>query len=65
MKLSREMLTPLKLKLIIKELHMVATSSRVGKGCLVFESLMDYKARFDIKYESYVAQENPEKDEAD
>eukprot|EP00557_Chaetoceros_sp_GSL56_P005694 CAMPEP_0176500028 /NCGR_PEP_ID=MMETSP0200_2-20121128/13286_1 /TAXON_ID=947934 /ORGANISM="Chaetoceros sp., Strain GSL56" /LENGTH=1532 /DNA_ID=CAMNT_0017898575 /DNA_START=170 /DNA_END=4768 /DNA_ORIENTATION=+ len=69
---------PLGLWMIIKELHMVTTSSRVEAVVKrkaweeyamckqgVFESLMDYKARFDVKYESYVAQGNPEKDEAD
>lgn len=74
----KEEVDPLGLWLIIKELHMVTTSSRVEAVVKrkaweeyamckqgVFESLMDYKARFDIKYESYVAQGNPEKDEAD
>lgn len=31
----------------------------------VYESLMDYKAKFDVKYDSYVAQGNPEKSEED
>ena len=69
---------PLRLWLIVKELHMVTTSSRVEAVVKrkaweeyamckqgVFESLRDYKARFDVKYESYVAQGNPPKDEAD
>jgi hypothetical protein len=69
---------PLGLWLMIKELHMVTTSSRVEAVVKrkaweeyamckqgVFESLVDYKARFDVKYESYVAQGNPEKSEED
>jgi len=68
----------LKLWLIVKELHMVTTSSRVEAvvkrkaweeyaACKqgIFESLVDYKARFDSKYDSYVAQGNPEKNEED
>jgi hypothetical protein len=69
---------PLKLWMIVKELHTVTTSSRVEAVVKrktweeyamckqgVFKSLMDYKAKFNVKYESYVAQDNPEKSEED
>jgi hypothetical protein len=74
----RDSVDPLQLCSIVKELHMVTTASRVEAVVKrksweeyamckqgIFESLMDYKASFDVKYESYVAQGNPEKDESD
>jgi len=69
---------PLELWITIKELHSVATGSKV-KGVIkckaweeyalckqgAFEDIRDYKEQFDNKYESYVAHGNPEKTEED
>jgi hypothetical protein len=69
---------PLELWLAIKELHSVATTSKV-EGVVkrkaweeyamckqgAFEDIRDYKVKFDNKYESYVAHGNPEKSEED
>jgi hypothetical protein len=64
--------------MIVKEIHMVSTKSKAArvvkrKSCEeyyackqgAFESLVDFKARFDARYEAYMQQGNPEKDDED
>ena len=69
---------PLELWKIVKEIHMISTKSKSvrvvkRKSCEeyyackqgAFESLVDFKARFDTRFEAYKQQGNPEKDDED
>jgi Zinc knuckle. len=69
---------PLELWKIVKEIHMISTKSKSvrvvkRKSCEeyyackqgAFETLVDFKARFDTRYEAYKHQGNPEKDDED
>jgi hypothetical protein len=73
-----EKVDPLLLWKVIKELHMVATSSKVTQVVMrkareeyqsckqgAFESLVDFKARFDSRYDEYKDQGNVELSEED
>jgi hypothetical protein len=73
-----ENVEPLELWRIVREIHMISTKSKSArvikrKSCEeyyackqgAFETLVDFKARFDARYEAYQQQGNPEKDDED